>query len=71
MTAAATHDLPCADNGPTRAMSRDDAVTRARSWLGVTPYGQERCYKNQYGDYRTDCSGMVSMPAVPPARGNR
>jgi hypothetical protein len=59
--AADTHELPCADNGPTKAMSRDDAVNRARSWLGVTPYSKERCYPNQYGDYRTDCSGMVAM----------
>ncbi|MFC6022164.1 hypothetical protein ACFP2T_39135 [Plantactinospora solaniradicis] len=44
-------------------MLRADAITRARSWLSVggVPYSQNRCYKNQYGDYRTDCSGFVSM----------
>ncbi|MFG1675451.1 hypothetical protein [Micromonospora sp. NPDC049282] len=61
--AVSTTPLPCDNNGPDKAMQRSDAVSRARSWLSVggVPYSQNRCYKNQYGDYRTDCSGFVAM----------
>ncbi|WP_433537515.1 FG-GAP-like repeat-containing protein [Micromonospora sp. CA-249363] len=60
--AVATTPLPCDDNGEDRSVTRDEAITRARTWLAVgIPYSQERCYENQYGDYRTDCSGFVSM----------
>jgi hypothetical protein len=60
--AAATHAVPCAVNNPINLpMSRSEAVARARSWINKTPYNQKTCYTNQYGDYRTDCSGMVSM----------
>jgi hypothetical protein len=52
----------CADNGADDTMDRPQALTRARSWLSVgIPYSQSRCYRNGYGDYRTDCSGFVSM----------
>jgi len=62
VAANAIHPKPCAYNGGTnRTLGRAEAVTRARSWLGVTPYSQVACYTNQYGDYRTDCSGMVAM----------
>ncbi len=39
-----------------------DAMTRAQSWLDArVPYSQSKYYTNQYGRYRTDCSGFVSM----------
>ncbi|MGC4881071.1 hypothetical protein ACLQ26_32960, partial [Micromonospora sp. DT43] len=65
MSAAAvsTTPTPCADNGSDEPVRRSDAIARARTWLevGGIPYSQERCYKNEYGDYRTDCSGFVAM----------
>ncbi|MEO3748986.1 hypothetical protein ABGB05_36780, partial [Plantactinospora sp. B5E13] len=63
LAAVATTPVPCANNGSDKTMSRADAITRARSWLSVggVPYSQSRCYQNSYGDYRTDCSGFVSM----------
>ncbi|PRY30482.1 FG-GAP-like repeat-containing protein [Pseudosporangium ferrugineum] len=62
LAAVSTTPLPCDNNGSDRNMSRAQALTRARSWLSVgIPYSQNRCYRNQYGDYRTDCSGFVSM----------
>jgi hypothetical protein len=60
--ASAIHPTPCNYNGATnQVMTRSMAVTRARSWIGKTPYSQEACYTNSYGDYRTDCSRMVAM----------
>ncbi|WFE35293.1 hypothetical protein [Micromonospora sp. WMMD975] len=61
--AVSTTPVPCDSNGSDKDMRRSDAVSRARSWLSVggVPYSQSRCYKNQYGDYRTDCSGFVAM----------
>jgi hypothetical protein len=57
-----TTAIPCADNGSDQTLTRSKVLTRARSWLAVgIPYSQLRCYRNQYGDYRTDCSGFVSM----------
>ncbi|GAB1644085.1 hypothetical protein KRMM14A1259_45080 [Krasilnikovia sp. MM14-A1259] len=58
-----TTPLECADNGADKHLTRDQVLTRARSWFAVggVPYSQDRCYQNQYGDYRTDCSGFVSM----------
>ena len=54
--------VQCDYNGASNQwMTRSDAVTRARSWVGKTPYSMYACYRNAYGDYRTDCSGMVSM----------
>jgi len=39
-----------------------DAVTRAKSWTVVkVPYSMSGYYTNQYGTYRRDCSGYVSM----------
>ncbi|MCA0294279.1 MAG: peptidase inhibitor family I36 protein [Actinobacteria bacterium] len=39
-----------------------DAVTRAKSWTAVkVPYSMTSWYANQYGSYRQDCSGYVSM----------
>ncbi|MFD4206965.1 hypothetical protein ACFWRG_13345 [Micromonospora tulbaghiae] len=61
--AVSTTPIPCGNNGSDKNMQRSDAVKRARSWLSVggVPYSQNRCYENQYGDYRTDCSGFVAM----------
>ncbi|MEV4826793.1 VCBS repeat-containing protein [Micromonospora sp. NPDC049257] len=61
--AVSTTPTPCGDNGADKPVTRTEALTRARSWtaVGGIPYSQYRCYKNQYGDYRTDCSGFVSM----------
>src|SRR5262245_61994025 len=64
LTAAAvsTTPTPCDNNGADKSMTRSQALTRAQSWLSVgIPYSQSRCYRNEYGDYRTDCSGFVSM----------
>ncbi|MEO6083347.1 MAG: hypothetical protein ABIQ18_09605 [Umezawaea sp.] len=38
----------------------DDILHRAASWTAV-PYSQKAFYTNEYGTYRTDCSGFVSM----------
>ncbi|MFB9364450.1 hypothetical protein ACFFSO_40995, partial [Amorphoplanes nipponensis] len=62
VTSVPTTPLPCDSNGSDKAMTRADVLNRARSWLTVgIPYSQRRCYRNTYGDYRTDCSGFVSM----------
>lgn len=53
--------LPCDASGQNLTVSRDQIIKRAKSWLGVVPYSQERCWRNRYGDYRQDCSGYVSM----------
>jgi hypothetical protein len=65
-TMAVAHTTPvgngCGNNGSNKTLSRDEVITRAETWFDVTvPYSQTRCYENQYGDYRTDCSGYVSM----------
>ncbi len=37
-------------------------MTRAQSWVDAqVPYSETAYYTNQYGQYRTDCSGFVSM----------
>jgi len=61
--AVSTTPVPCADNGTHKSTTRSQALARAQSWLSVggVPYSQSRCYRNQYGDYRTDCSGFVAM----------
>jgi len=44
------------------AIVRNDILTRARSWVDErVPYSQSRTHTNQFGTYRTDCSGYVSM----------
>jgi cell wall-associated NlpC family hydrolase len=54
-------------------ISRNRVIERARSWLvpGVS-YSQVAFHENEYGRYRTDCSGYVSMawalPGKPPNR---
>ncbi|MDX3228524.1 VCBS repeat-containing protein, partial [Streptomyces sp. ME19-01-6] len=43
-------------------ISRNEVITRAKSWLiPSVPYSQSAYHTNQYGTYRTDCSGYVSM----------
>lgn len=59
------------DLGP--AISRGEIVERAESWLRPSvPFGGQRYHQNEYGIYRTDCSGYVSMawglPGIPPSR---
>lgn len=45
---------------PTGAVN--NAVVRAMSWVSaVVPYSQSKYYTNQFGRYRQDCSGFVSM----------
>jgi hypothetical protein len=44
------------------AISRNDILTRGRSWLNErVPYSQSAWHRNQFGSYRQDCSGYVSM----------
>lgn len=59
------------DLGP--RISRGEIVERAESWLRPpVPYSSCRYHQNEYGIYRTDCSGYVSMawglPGIPPSR---
>jgi cell wall-associated NlpC family hydrolase len=45
-----------------RLISRSEIVERACSWLrDSVPYSQTRFHQNEYGIYRADCSGFVSM----------
>jgi hypothetical protein len=55
------YDCP-GQTGTNQQMSRSTALMRAQSWLSnPVPYNQSACKANQYGSYRTDCSGFVSM----------
>lgn len=52
---------------------RSEIIERAESWLRPSvPYSTAKFHHNEYGIYRTDCSGYVSMawglPGVPPNR---
>ncbi|EWC61768.1 putative membrane protein [Actinokineospora spheciospongiae] len=56
---------------PTTPISRGEVIERAESWLRPSvPHSSTRFHQNEYGIYRTDCSGYVSMawglPGVPP-----
>jgi hypothetical protein len=43
-------------------ISRSTVMTRSQSWIDArVPYSQTSYYTNQYGTYRQDCSGYVSM----------
>jgi hypothetical protein len=54
--------IACGTIAEDRATSRDETQTRSQSWLDdQVPYSQQACHRNAYGDYRTDCSGYVSM----------
>ncbi|MEU8663946.1 VCBS repeat-containing protein [Actinoplanes philippinensis] len=62
LAAVGTTPKPCANNGSDLTLTRQQVMTRARSWLSVeVPYSMDRCYQNQYGSYRTDCSGFTAM----------
>lgn len=54
-------------------MRRSEIIERAESWLQPSvPYSTTKFHHNEFGIYRTDCSGYVSMawglPDVPPNR---
>jgi hypothetical protein len=52
----------CASYPANKQMTRGQALVRGQSWLDERPpYNQAGCHSNQYGSYRTDCSGFVSM----------
>jgi hypothetical protein len=43
-------------------ITRSEVLTRSQSWIDArVPYSQGSSYTNQYGTYRQDCSGYVSM----------
>ena len=49
---------------PTSALAQpgSEAIERARSWVAAdVGYSGSNYFTNQYGTYRTDCSGYVSM----------
>ncbi|MEU4804051.1 hypothetical protein [Actinosynnema sp. NPDC023587] len=52
----------CGTTPEDRVTSRGETQARSQSWLDErVPYSQSACHRNQFGDYRTDCSGYVSM----------
>ncbi|WP_112268309.1 hypothetical protein [Lentzea terrae] len=54
--------LTCEQVPNHRKTTRAEILTRAQSWITArVPYSQSNCYRNAYGQYRTDCSGYVSM----------
>ena len=55
--------LDCGTYGENKSVTRAETLTRSATWLAVggVPYSMDHCYSNQYGNYRTDCSGYVSM----------
>ena len=54
--------LLVAGTSPAQAITAENIITRAQSWAAAqVPYSQSNYYTNQYGTYRTDCSGFVSM----------
>lgn len=69
VAALAASMMACASEAPVEqsgssasAIVRNDIMTRGRSWIDErVPYSQSATHKNQYGTYRTDCSGYVSM----------
>jgi hypothetical protein len=58
---------------PPTTITRGRILDRARSWLRPSvPYSQHHFHSNEYGTYRTDCSGYVSMAwALPGIPANR
>ncbi|MER5889469.1 hypothetical protein ABT160_37070, partial [Streptomyces sp. NPDC001941] len=47
---------------PGGQIGRGEAMDRAWSWIAEqVPYDQQGCHPNQFGCYRPDCSGYVSM----------
>lgn len=54
--------IACETAPEDRATSRAETQTRSQSWLDEqVPYSQQTCHRNEYGSYRADCSGYVSM----------
>ncbi|GAA0249106.1 hypothetical protein GCM10010492_56360 [Saccharothrix mutabilis subsp. mutabilis] len=54
--------ISCGTTPEDRVTSRGETQVRSQSWLDErVPYSQNACHRNAYGDYRTDCSGYVSM----------
>lgn len=54
--------ITCGTTAADRATSRSETQTRSRSWLDAkVPYSQRACHENEYGNYRTDCSGYISL----------
>lgn len=55
----------CSAGGPTSPAgppASSSAIARAQSWVEAhVPYSQSSYFTNQYGTYRQDCSGYVSM----------
>ncbi|MDH6140972.1 hypothetical protein [Kitasatospora acidiphila] len=44
------------------SIGRGEVLDRSQSWIdSQVPYSNTGCYSNQYGCYRPDCSGFVSM----------
>ncbi len=47
---------------PAQAQPGSEAIERARSWVAAdVGYSGSNYFTNEYGTYRTDCSGYVSM----------
>ncbi|MCX2948648.1 hypothetical protein, partial [Lentzea sp. NEAU-D7] len=54
--------LYCQEIGVPGGVSRADMMVRSQPWIDArVPYSQAGCHSNQYGSYRTDCSGYVSL----------
>jgi hypothetical protein len=50
-------------------VSRKHVIERARSWLRpIVPYSQTAFHISEYGHYRADCSGYVSMAWALPGK---
>ncbi|BFV60875.1 hypothetical protein KCMC57_up59790 [Kitasatospora sp. CMC57] len=48
--------------GPDEPLGRAEVMERSWSWIAEqVPYSWTGCHENQYGCYRPDCSGFVSM----------
>ncbi len=53
---------PASASSPDGTIGRGEVLDRAQSWIDQqVPYNNSGCYNNQFGCYRPDCSGFVSM----------
>ncbi|OXM67333.1 hypothetical protein, partial [Amycolatopsis vastitatis] len=60
--AAVSTALAAAGSVADAPISRSEVMTRSQSWIDEqVPYSQSGTHDNQYGSYRPDCSGYVSM----------
>jgi hypothetical protein len=58
----ATSMVTAAEVAESATLTRSEVLARARSWVEVNvKYTQHSTYTNEYGTYRKDCSGFVSM----------